>query len=320
MHSRSVFFLALSLFASVAACGSESSNNTNSDAGTGTDTGSKTDTGAVEDAPPPAPCSEPVEERPAGSQCVKTVTGKAVDTTGAPLPAHKLVSVCGQVCYFGETAADGTFTANIGKFIKVANFAASVHGRPDPSTPTVGAYASLYEKLPASTADNIVLPTLVLPKLGPSTAKLPLDDKGVVTAATNLTDGDVTLNIAANTEVEIDLEDVALGEDGKLFRAVKIESKDYPSFAKDANVVLLWAATPFDAKFKTKVGLTINATGGLAEGAAVEIIALGNDFLREPFTAGKLQVVATGKVTGGKIVTDAGQGLDYLTWFGVRAK
>ena len=52
----------------------------------------------------------------------------------------KLISVCGQVCYFGETLADGTFKAQVGRFIKVANFAASVHGRPD--------YVSRYEKLP----------------------------------------------------------------------------------------------------------------------------------------------------------------------------
>ncbi|MFO5197584.1 hypothetical protein RCL06_24630, partial [Salmonella enterica subsp. enterica serovar Typhimurium] len=79
--------------------------------------------------------------------------------------------------------------------------------------------------------------------------------------------------------------------------------------------------SPFDMKYlNKKVAIEINGTGGLAEGTAVEFIALGNEFINEPFTAGKLEVVAVGKVTGGKIVTDAGEGLNTLTWIGVRAK
>jgi len=313
MFSRSAFLLVFPLSAlfGLAACSSDPTPST-STTDAGTDTGSKVDTGGTTDAPPAEPCSEPAEERPVGSQCVKTVTGKAVDTTGAPLPAGKLISVCGQICFFGETVAGGTFTATVGRWIKVSNFAASVHGRPD--------FASLYEKLPAGAADAILLPTLVLPKLPTSGAAIPMDSKNIVTVATSVSDGDVTLNIPAGTEVELDLEDVELGEAGKLFRAVKVETKDYPTFVKGENVLALYAATPFDSKYKNKVGLSFNTTAGLAEGTAVEIIGLGNDFLREPFTAGKLEVVATGKVSGGKIVTDAGQGLTTMTWFGVRAK
>lgn len=321
MHSRSVFLFALGLSLGIVACSSDGGGNNTTGTDAGTDTGtSKTDTGGTGDTAPAAPCSEDPSERPAGSQCVKTVTGKAVDTTGAPLPAGKIVSVCGQVCYFGATEAGGVFTTQIGKFIKVSDFAASVHGRADSSTPTVGGYASLYEKLPVSTDENIALPTLVLPKLAAATAKFNLNDKGVVVAATDLVNGEITLKIPAGTEVELDLEDVGLGEEGKSFRAIKLESKDYPSFVKGAGVVALYAATPFDARFKAKVGVSIDNTAGLADGTVVEFIVLGNDFTKAPFTAGKLQVAATGKVTGGKIVTDAGQGLDYLTWVGVRPK
>jgi hypothetical protein len=310
MHLRSVLLLALLGASTTVACSSgDSSGGTAPTTDSGT---AKSDTGTSTDAPPAEPCSEPASERPAGSQCVKTVTGKAVDTTGAPLPKGKLVSVCGQVCYFGETLADGTYKAQIGKYIKLGDFAASVHGRPE--------YASLYEKLGSSTAEDIVLPTLVLPKLPATGDKLPLDDKGFVVAATTLVAGDVTLSIPAMTEVELDLEDVALGEEGKLFRAVKVETKDFPTFAKDPKIAALYAATPFDAKFKNKVAVTIVAPAGLADGTAVEIVGLGNDFLRSPFTAGSVQVIATGKVAGGRVVTDAGQGLEYLTWIGVRTK
>lgn len=301
------------MIVAVAACSSEpSGNSTQKDSGTPTGDTGKADTGG-EDTAEPVPCSEP---GPAGSQCVKTITGKVVDETGAPL-GEKLVSVCGQVCFFGKTTADGSFVTKVGQNIKLANFAASVHGRPD--------HASLYEKVPVSTAEDIALPTtLVLPKLNPTGTKIPMDSKRVVTSAVNITDGEITLKFEANTELDLDLEDIAMvteGKPGDHLRVVKVAEAQYPTFVKGANVKLLYAATPFDLKFiNKKVPLEINSTAGLAEGTAVEIIGLGNEFLAEPFTAGKLEVVATGKVTGGKIVTDAGEGLKTLTWIGVRAK
>ena len=302
-------------FLALVGCSSEPAPGSATTADTGVavaDTGSKGDTSGVVDSAK-EPCSEPIEDRAPGSQCVKTVSGKVLDLTGAPV-GGKLVSVCGSVCYFGETKADGTFNAKIGNYIKVSNFAASVHGRPE--------HASLYEKLPASMSEDIVLAnTMIVPSVPAMGTKIPMDAKRLVAAATTVTHGDISLNFAAGTTVDLDLEDVELiDKGGDNLRAVKLEAKDYPSFAKGSTVKLLYATTPFDARFDKKVGVTINATGGLAEGTVVEIVALGNEFLKEPFTAGTLQVVATGKVTGGKIVSDVGQGLSYLTWLGVRAK
>jgi hypothetical protein len=315
MSSRSALLLLSSIF-SVAACSSEpAASNGVKDTGTVVTDGG-TDSGGEDDGPAKEPCSEP---GPPGSQCVKTITGKVVDESGAPL-GEKLVSVCGQVCFFGQTTADGSFVTKVNQNIKIANFAAAVHGRPD--------HASLYEKIPVSTSETIALPkTLVLPKLNATGMKIPITVSGakrVVTSAVNITDGDITLGFAADTEVDLDIEDIALvaeGKPGDHLRVVKVPEANYPSFVSGANVKLLYAASPFDLKFlNKKVSLTINATGGLAEGSVVEIISLGNEFLVEPFSAGKLEVVATGKVTGGKIVTDAGEGLKTLTWFGVRAK
>ncbi|MBI2392200.1 MAG: hypothetical protein HYV09_21615 [Deltaproteobacteria bacterium] len=308
MSSRRVPFLLLSAFAALAACSSDpDAPSATTDSGLD----AKVDTGK----PVVEPCSEPIAERPAGSVCVKTVTGKAVDGDGAPLPPKKLVSVCGRICYFGQTGEGGVFTATVGKFLKVSDFAVSVHGRPE--------YASLYEKLAAPVDDVITVPTLVLPKLPPTGERIPMDAKGVVAAATTVTNNGVTLSFQAGTTVELDLEDVdsiSKGEPGDHFRALKIADKDQPSFVKGANVVLLYAAMPFDSKYDKKVAVSIAETAGLADGTVVEFIALGNDFLREPFSAGKLEVVGTGKVTGGKIVTDDGQGLSTLTWLGVRKK
>ncbi len=61
-----------------------------------------------------APCSEPSEDPAA--QCVETVTGKAIDTTGAPV-VGKVVSICGTICYYAQTGADGTYLAKVGSII-----------------------------------------------------------------------------------------------------------------------------------------------------------------------------------------------------------
>lgn len=308
--------LAYLSFVLLAACGSSDPGPaTTADTGTAAgDTGAVADTNGTTDSTT-EPCSEPPDERPAGSVCVKTVSGKVVDPSGAPV-ANKLVSVCGSICFFGETKADGTFSAAVGSFIKVSNFAASVHGRPT--------HASLYQKLPTGGMNDIALAeTMVLPTVPATGTKIPTDTKRIVTATTPITHGDLSLTFQSGTEMELDLEDVELvemGKGGDHLRAVPVAEKDYPGFLKTGGVKLLYAATPFDAKFTKKVSVSINSTGGLADGTAVEFVAIGNEFLKEPFTAGTLEVVATGKVSGGKIVTDAGQGISTLTWIGVRAK
>jgi hypothetical protein len=313
MSSRSV--LALPLLFLFACSGSESGPSTStSDTGTATgDTGSTGGDTAVMDSTI-EPCSEDPSERPPGSQCVKTVTGKVVDPAGGTIPAGKLISVCGSICFFGETNADGTFTAKVGKYIKVSNFAASVHGRPD--------HASLYEKLPATMTEDIALAnTMFIPAMPATGTAIPIDKDRIVQTAQVVTHGDVTLSFPAGTTVDLDLEDVELWTDkkgGEHLRAVKVAEKDYPSFVKGSTVKALYAMTPFDAKFDKKVSVTIKNTG-MPDGP-VEIVALGNEFLKEPFTAGVLQVVGTGTAKSGTVTTDTGVGLSYLTWLGVRPK
>lgn len=272
------------------------------------DSGGDTRDGGRDTAPPP-PCSDPSDDPAA--QCVETVSGKAVDTTGAPI-AKKVVSVCGNVCYYGQTTEDGTFVAKIGNFINVANFAAYVHGRPG--------YVGLFEKLPLGPTRTIVLPApMVLPIPPASGPSLGVDAATRLAKAKAITSGDVTLAFEEGTEVQLDLEDVELGEKGQELRVVKVDLKDTPVFAKGQSALLLYGAMPFDAKFSKKVGVTIANDGGLTEGSAVELFALGSDFVKLR-TAGKLVVQATGKVVGGKIQTDPGEGITLLTWIGVRAK
>lgn len=254
------------------------------------------------------PCSDPSDDPAA--QCVETVTGKAIDTKGAPI-VGKVVSICGTVCYYAQTGADGTYVAKVGNFINIANFAAYVHGRPE--------YVGLFEKLPIGPTRNVVMPAAMVLPIPPATGpRLPIDNTTrAVKAPASVTSGDLTLTFEAGTGVELDLEDIELGAKGEELRVVRVDAKDSPPFAKGAT--LLYGAMPFDAKFSKKVGVTLANSGGLAEGTAVEIFVLGSDFVKLR-TAGTAVVLATGKVVSGKIQTDAGEGITLLTWIGVRPK
>jgi hypothetical protein len=310
MSSR---ILSLLFVGSLLACSSSGGDATTTDTGTtadgAIDTGAAVDTGMSEDTGD-GPCMEPIDEQPEGSQCVKLVSGKVLDTTGAPVKG-KTTSVCGSTCYYGKTGSDGTFTVPVNSHIVLADVAASVHGRPD--------FASLLIKLPTGSGENFTLPDMIVPALPATGNKIPIDDaSGKILAATKVVGGDVTLSFEAGTKADLDLEDVADTVTGNQLRIAKVETKDFPPFAKDAGVTVLYAANPFDSKYDKKVGVEI-ANTGMADGP-VEFVILGEEYLAMPTTAGLPLVVATGTVSGGTAKTDAGQGLNILTWIGVRPK
>ncbi|MBK7402994.1 MAG: hypothetical protein IPJ34_43905 [Myxococcales bacterium] len=285
--------------------------SSNTDAPATTDGG--TDTGASDAAKDTTPLGDGAACDEPDQVFVKNATGKATDTTGKAL-VGKPVSVCGSICFFAKTTADGSFDAAINTCLKPDTFSISVHGRPD---------ASLYQRVPALTGASWILKDpLRVPTLPADGPDLPVDAKGVVTAKSTITSAGVSLTFEAGTVVELDIEDVDLGALGNKLRVAKVETKDYPPFTTGENVLALYAANPFDAKFsKGKVGVSFAAPAGLAAGAAVEFVSLGNTFLSAPFDAGKLIVVGTGKVSadGKTVSTDAGVGLTALTWVGVRA-
>jgi hypothetical protein len=256
-------------------------------------------------------CSTPSEIP--GAECVLSVAGKVVDTTGAPV-VGKTVSVCGTTCFFGKTDQTGAYDTFVGSLIRVADYAVVVHGGPE--------VASMYVKLPSAEDRRIAFEApLVLPRMPATGPRLPFDDQWMIDAAGSVTVGpenEVTLAFEAGTKVELDIEDVALGEKGEQVRFVKVDPKDYPPFAKEAGLSLLYAATPFGSTYSKKLTVTIDKTG-LPDGE-VELVAVGKEFVQLPATAGTPQVVAKGKVAGGKLATDPGEGLSYLTWLGARAK
>lgn len=325
LPSFSLAFLALPIAFFATACSSNGGGGgaDGTDSGVADTNGSK-DVGSGADTDPGDTnddCTEDPADRPAGSACLRNVNGTAQDLTGKPL-ADLVISVCGAVCYYSKTDAKGAFQAHVGKWINHDHYAVLVHGRPD--------FASVYVKLPAPGAgDNVVMPQpVVVTKYDAIGPALPADGA----AGSTIVAGDVTLKIPDGTQFELDVEDVANGAPGRLFRSAKWTATTPPDFAAAAGAGPLYALAPFDVKFCKSApcakGDVVNAEAtipnstGLAAGAAVEFYELDTDLFGTPFNAANYKVVSTGKVSadGKTITTDAGQGISHLTWLGVRAK
>jgi hypothetical protein len=297
-----IFFMA-ALASLAAACSSSSAS-----------TGAPTDgdSGTSE-----APCSIPNSDP--GATCVKTVSGSLTDVSGAPLK-KMVVSVCGNICYFGQSDDQGKFTVSVGQNIVPNAFAVLGHGRPD--------YVSLYMQLPKGVSGDVTVPPLRLPKYDTGVL-LPADNA----AATTITDGDVTLQIPDNVYWDLDVEDIELKDLGRTFRVGVVDAANFPSWAQPNGIVALWGLGPFSAKSESysamnnptpprvKLGVTVPNKTGLPAGSAVEFVVMGDSVLA-PVNAGTIFVAATGTVSadGQTISTDAGQGISLVTWLGVRPK
>lgn len=298
-------FLALALAASAflanASCSSSSTGSTPTVDG-GTDGGDG--------------CALPGDD-PAAT-CVRTVTGSLTDVDGKPL-ANTTISICGTVCFFATTRADGTYTAEVNYRLVPSQFAALAHGRPD--------YASLYTKLPASGGEAIALGPIRLPKYVGG-VELPADGA----AATSVTSGDVTLDIPANTAFDLDVEDYELAT-GRQLRVGAAKVDDLPDFAKATGAVALYGLGPFGSTATImgsasgpggakaqKLGVRVKNGIGLAAGQKVEFFVLGVNLLSAPPSAGTAIVAAKGTVSadGLTIATDPGEGISTISWLGIR--
>ncbi len=313
---------AFALFACSSSGGGGGADNT--DTGIGSDTGKAKDTATGVDTDPGDTnddCTEDPADRPASSACLRYVRGTAQDLAGKPLTGI-VISVCGAICYYAHTDAKGAFEAHIGKWLNHDSYAVLVHGRPD--------FASVYVKLPAPSAGDTVVLTkpVVVTKYDSIGPAFPADGA----AGSTIVAGDVSMKIPDGTAFELDVEDVANGDPGRLFRSVKWTASAPPDFASAAGAGPLYALAPFDLKFckvtpcadgdVIKVAVTIPNSTSLAAGTAVEFYELDTDLFGVPFNAANYKVVSTGKVSadGKTITTDAGAGISHLTWIGVRAK
>ncbi|MEZ4227091.1 MAG: hypothetical protein R3B13_39500 [Polyangiaceae bacterium] len=252
--------------------------------------------------------------------CVNHVSGKVIDDSGAGVP-QLLMSVCGAVCYFGETDGSGNFDVGVGAVIDPLQYSTLPHGRPD--------YTSFYYLLPTGAQDQVnVGELLVLPlPSGGQTLVVKSDSAGA--PAQTVTHGGVTLEVPQDVVVKIDVEDIALGDPGKTFRALQIPSQHQAAFvAPSESVLALYQLTPFETSFRdangkpAKVRLSFEAPAGLGAGETVEVLALGSYLFLDWVSPARFEPVATATVTsdGTRVEMDPGQGIEYLTWIALRKK
>jgi hypothetical protein len=248
------------------------------------------------------------------------VSGTISDGDGAPVTDFN-VSVCGPVCYASVTDTNGAFTVDVRAHIIPKDYSTLPHGRPTRT--------SFYYQLPAAAIGNIdvgALRVLDLPTTGP-TLVVKTDDAGA--PAQEVTSNAATLTVAAGVLVKLDVEDVALGAEGKLFRALTIPAEHREHFAPASlGFVELYAFTPFETSFVDETTsdpalaqIAFENTAALPAGQKLEFLALGSYLFPEWVPPAEFQVVATGTVSadGTKLEMDAGQGVRHLTWLGVRA-
>jgi hypothetical protein len=258
---------------------------------------------AVTSAPDmaPGPCSD---EPAPGSVCPVEVTGMIAAETGLTT-SDLVVSVCAGLCFYGSADASGAFSVVADQHIVLSQYACELHGRPSAF--------SYYAPLPAASGTSLSyaapLPMLAVPATGPA---LPED-----TSAATVTNGDVTLIIAAGTKTLFSVEDYGVPQGHSLRTRTIPNPADFP-FTIGHSLAALYALTPFEAGFSQKVAVTVANSAQLPADAAVELVGM-TGLLHDAPPAGQLVHVATAHVSGdgAVITTDTGEGLTELTWLGV---
>jgi hypothetical protein len=254
-----------------------------------------------------APCSAPPDERPDGGTCVLEATGTIADLSGTPLP-DLVMTMCSPAICYGTRADDaGVYTVPIGDFIVTADYAVHADGRPD--------HAVDYHRLAAG-EPQVIAVDMQIPTLPPSTVSLPPDDAG---APSSVTVGDVTLQVAAGTTFDLDVEDYGIPA-GRLLRVAAVPLASAPSYAAANDVAAIYAMAPSGATPSLPMGVTLRNAAALPASAGVDFLVLSDDYFDTPPTVGLLLVQATGHVSadGTTIATDPGQGITEITWLAVR--
>jgi hypothetical protein len=301
---RRYLLLLASLALATTACSSSSSHAGAADAAAPGDAAPTTDDAGDETA---APCSAPPSQRPDGGTCVLDATGTVADLSATPLP-DLVMTMCSPAICYGTRADDaGVYTVPIGDFIVTADYAVHADGRPD--------HAVDYHRLAAG-EPQVIDVDMQIPTLPPSTVSLPPDDAG---APSSITVGDVTLQVAAGTTFDLDVEDYGIPA-GRLFRVAAVPLASAPSYAAANNVAAIYAMAPSGATPSLPMGVSLRNAAALPASAGVDFLVLSDDYFDTPPTVGLLLVQATGHVSadGTTIATDPGQGITEITWLAVR--
>jgi hypothetical protein len=262
------------------------------------------DAGSEADAP--APCSAPVADRPEGGVCVLEATGTVEDLDGTPLPDLVMAMCSPGLCYGTRADEAGIYTMPVGDFLATADYAIHADGRPD--------HAVDYYRLVADEPETISV-DMHIPALPPSTVSLPPDDAG----ASTVTVGDLTLQVAAGTSFDLDIEDYGTAV-GRILRVVQVPLASAPSYAAANNVDVIYALAPSGATPSLPMGVILRNAAALPASAGVDLLVLSDDYFSTPPAVGTLLLQATGHVSadGTTIQTDPGQGISEITWLAIR--
>ncbi|MEM1031668.1 MAG: hypothetical protein AAF928_00235 [Myxococcota bacterium] len=279
----------------------------------GGDTGSGSDNGG---------CTPQVGVEPGPDWvCITDVNGGVVDENGGPLP-DILMTVCGPGgCEPDTTDDSGSFAIDVGFPILTSDYSLIPHSREYD-------YFVYYFPFAADAAGPVIdMGPLTLLSYPPTTDRLVVKTDEAGAPAQTATNGDVTIDVPAGTRVNLDFEDVLLGEEGKRFLSRRVDPSAQDAFIDPSfGAVALYALAPFDAGFDldsapgtpAKVQLTFDNTAGLAADTPVQFYQQGS------FIVGDLQTavfhpVATGQVSadGTTIAMDPGEGLEFLTWVAI---
>jgi hypothetical protein len=244
-----------------------------------------------------------------GGSCVLGAQGRVTDLDGVPLPGL-VMTFCGNACFGTTSDKTGTFYIPVGYVLDTQNYAVHANGRPD--------HGVDYLRLQAG-EPSVVTKTMRLPLLPPSQVRLPPDEAG---APSSVTEGDLTLTIAAGTTFDLDIEDYEKGDVGRTLRVAQVPLDEAPAHAAAANLAAIYVLAPSGAKPSSKMGVTLRNSAGLPPSSAVDFLVLGDDYFSMPPDVGELAVQAVGHVSadGKTIQTDPGEGIVEITWLGVRAK
>jgi hypothetical protein len=305
---RTALLLAFSAAAACSASSARSSASHDAGAQPSDDASASVGDDAGAEADSPAPCSAPPDKRPAGGTCVLEAKGTVYDLAGAPLPDLVMTMCSPTICYGTRANDSGAYIVPIGDFVVTQNFAVHADGRPD--------HAVDYFRL-GPNEPQVISVDMHLPTLPPSTVLLPPDGA----PASTVTVGDVTLQIAAGTKFDLDVEDFGTTA-GRTLRVASVALADAPSYAAANNVDAIYALAPSGAKPSQPMGVLLRNTAALPASAAVDLLVLSDDYFSAPPSVGMLAVAATAHVSadGATIQTDPGQGISEITWLAVRRK
>ena len=306
--NRLLLVVSLLVPVSLAVAGTAACSSSSAGAAGGPDA-SVTDAGATEEADAPAPCTAPPSQRPDGGTCVLEATGTVFDLNGTPLPQLVMTMCSPGLCYGTQSNEAGVYTVPIGDFLVTSSYAIHADGRPD--------HGVDYFRLGANEPEVISV-DMHLPTLPPSSVQLPADDGGT---ATSVTVGDVTLQIAAGTTFDLDIEDFGTTA-GRTLRVASVPLASAPAYAAANHIDAIYVLAPSGAKPSLPMGVALRNAAGLPAGSAVDVFVLSDDYFSVPPSVGTLLLPSTAHVSadGTTIQTDPGQGISEITWLAVRGR